>query len=68
MSWINPWDNGAFPPRYYQPYPHYVSSGSTTKPPSAPAMSEEDVRRIVREEMADLVDPDVPGAPPEDWS
>ena len=31
-------------------------------------VDEERIRELVREEMADLVNPDVPDAPPEDWN
>jgi hypothetical protein len=44
----------------------YVTTTSNTTTPNTKPLTEEDVRRIVREEMADLVKPDIPDAPPAD--
>lgn len=37
-------------------------------PPAPAPVDEERIRKIVREEMSDLVKPDIPAAPPEDWN
>lgn len=40
---------------------------TTTTKPIQPATDEEQVRKIVREELADVLPVDVPDEPPEEW-
>jgi hypothetical protein len=59
----NPWGVPYLPPQTAIPTWTYYST--TTTPLPAPEVDEERVRRIVREEIADIVAIDVPDHPPE---
>lgn len=49
-------------------YQRTVMTDRTTTPqPAVPSMTPEQVRRIVREEIAEVMPIDVPDTPPEDW-
>jgi hypothetical protein len=63
--WIDPSVFQRYSGRSWSDNRFTVTTTTSTTTPIAQPLTEEQVRKIVRQEMADLVNPDIPDAPPE---